>query len=500
MAQNNKVLTVSYGAFSCTLEGFDDSVETLKAVTEYFRALSAADPRFGEEPMIPDTANLTRIAQATEPRSVDLQASDSGDILLRAEDAEFVPDIIETPQDVIDEPEETAVEEVEQDAEDDPQIAEDLTTSLADIMAQQDKHAAASEKGAEDPSSEPVLEPDSIAAKLQRIRAVVSRNESDAGNDTAESDEDVEEIYAGAFSGDISEALAEEDKLPETSKEEPLTAGDQAETATDPEVGPSTGGSVEDDADHLVANADAATHASEGATEQDGQSHGEDELMQRVLSQADTAADGDDTEAEAADLPEAVTEPTAPEDFSVPYLLKPEEMISDGKADVDVDLPTDRPKLVKVKRADYETARAANDQQAEADGARTVGLEKGDDDLARLMAAADEKLDEPVSSTSRETYSQLRAAVAAAQAERSVTGQVGETVTDDAYRDDLASAVRPERPTAKRPGRPASTTKPMPLKLVPEQRVDIENSAAVSGPVQPRRVRSAMTGANRRNK
>ncbi|HVG47443.1 MAG TPA: hypothetical protein VM899_04820 [Rubellimicrobium sp.] len=46
MAKTPKTLQVSFGSFSCTLEGFDDPIHAMKAVTEYLRDLSARDPAF----------------------------------------------------------------------------------------------------------------------------------------------------------------------------------------------------------------------------------------------------------------------------------------------------------------------------------------------------------------------------------------------------------------------------------------------------------------------
>jgi hypothetical protein len=128
------------------------------------------------------------------------------------------------------------------------------------------------------------------------------------------------------------------------------------------------------------------------------------------------------------------------------------------------------------------------------------------------MAAADDRLSHEDATTSRETYNQLRAAVAAAQADSDGSDDARREARTQAFRADLASVVRPSRGGTGADGRPQESARPAPLKLVAEQRIDATSApeqpatdatrpaerkpTAAAAPVRPRRVSSALLQAD----
>lgn len=59
MAPADKKLTVAYGVFSCTLEGFDDPVDAMAEVVERLQDVVRGDPHFGAVPPPPEPRERT---------------------------------------------------------------------------------------------------------------------------------------------------------------------------------------------------------------------------------------------------------------------------------------------------------------------------------------------------------------------------------------------------------------------------------------------------------
>ncbi|WP_167738115.1 hypothetical protein [Leisingera sp. NJS201] len=344
---------------------------------------------------------------------------------------------------------------------------------------------------------------DSIAAKLQRIRAVVAQTPDE---DFTE-DEHADDVLESAAE-DISNALLDDDADgAQGFDDEDNDAIAKALDCLDLNTGAASASDAPaQDSDSLFAglqdkdNAPTAADASETTD-----SHGAENLL--AGNAEDEAAASKPaparparvriTKVKRADFDKAVAsgrleESKASEDPAPgqpPLSQEDEADLMRELAEVEAEI------LAASEDQDAGDSPALSTAQPPAQStAQSAAASLADSDVSRLMAAADEKLEDPDTASSREAYSQLRAAVAATKAEGSAGGTTG---SDGAkpYREDLASVVRPRRPESRpnaseRPSGPAS--RPAPLKLVAEQRID--EGSTPQQPVRPRRVSAAVLG------
>ena len=378
----------------------------------------------------------------------------------------------------------------------------------------------------------------SLADKLKRIRAVVSSAEVKSNDDAqefdvedaapaqnadafmadfmaADADEDeednqTEDDILAAAAADIHSAFAADDAFEDDSQDDDSVAAAVADALLAPDADTDTENSVEvtdaevateDDADVVADDADVVAKSSATANEM--------ELVETFDADDLTVIHGTTTaEDEPEDIDDALDNLFGKSDMDDAVEVGDDENTSSATAP--------RARVMKVKRADLEAAIAEDDadialsdadeedlqrelnaaleEPAEEITSKHHGLSdlpklgEGDDiDVSRLMAEADHQMQEPESLDRRKAFAHLRAAVAAKKADFSMGGMDGDEDGDEAYRSDLAEAVKPRRPVMAnaRTERPGTAQRMAPLRLVAEQRIDVPRSQA---PVLPRRI------------
>ncbi|MBY6118463.1 hypothetical protein KUV64_04920 [Mameliella alba] len=178
MVSSSKILTVSYGTFSCTAEGFDDPLEVVKEATQFFRGVVGEDRFFGAEPpqFDPELASEYLRDRLAEPGSGTLSLGSPPRVMAAAASAGAMAAAMSgrTEEVAADDllPDDDTIEATAVLTERPEPATADLVPEVAlDDVAPDGTEAA--------PAPQPSA-PDDITAKLDRIRAVVASVEDEA--------------------------------------------------------------------------------------------------------------------------------------------------------------------------------------------------------------------------------------------------------------------------------------------------------------------------------
>lgn len=504
---NNKVLSVSYGNFSCSVQGFDDSFEVMTSVVEFFRALAQEDRYFGAAPvqLTPELiAELSRKTQNADIQVAQGTGETGYNVTLREPSAPQMPAAAASSAFALN-------ERLKRLREAENSVTTDDENDLDTIVADPAPVAAST------PLVDMIAEPEPEAAPMQTADAQedAETNVSDetTDNDTAGYDTaDVASNDNAADPHDVDDTTGSDTHLPETADAAPAPPSqpqasvsqptepqtdapaltleqrlrriqavtqrkraEQSAAATqklatpDPEPNtPQHPTATDSDTFILRNNADNAHSDGDGDADQPVTQDMEPDIAREDragtthIVQVETPSPVDDLDAAADDTSDdqAVDVPNIDQDPSSETTEPEEAPISLRQA------PETGPKGVLPKRPERPTTRSSRNAE---------NLERPSSEMLRLLKTAKEHMDEPETHRKRNALEHLRAAVAATLADNSILSRDKTKRERDSTSEDNIAPRRPVKP------KPAATDVPVtPLVLQMDQRIDLDQSRSTT--------------------
>lgn len=430
MIKTDKIVTLSYGTFSCSMQGFDDKFDILEPIADYFRDLLIDEGQDGGKLPTPDADVLARLVGDVIAHPVEGYEA-QGMIVLKpiaVRDDKATADEDTGNMDETPDPESVAADPAQGDALGDEglseavngngQTLEETLTAISDILPATDKPATDKMEKTPEPGVE-LADEDNIFVIESADGDVAVDDDPTPESDTPESDVGVK---GNTFEED--KPVGEVHTAPEA------TGSERGEDAPNPVVRPSRMARV-----IRMKRADFDAAISSGVIEED-------------LDEPVEAAEDIGTQRQGQGL-------SKESEADLQRQLAKAEEVPTGQ---DGGIKPNKPKAMGRRK-----------------GVDRLQSSERRSDLERIFDEADSQMGKPDTSERRSALQHLRAAVSATRAEKSVGHELGRNIDEAPYRTDLAQAVdAPTDVSKKNWARRKNTSVLPPLKLVIDQRVDVD--------------------------